>query len=93
MQTIYTAYVCPDGETVNVSDDKTSFDDVLDNAVSTAWDDVEFRMFRLDFDVETGAFESASEVTDLAHEVILKRLAQRDLPVPAYIAARAIAAE
>ena len=87
MTTIYTAYVYPDGMPINISDAATSFDDVLDLAVSTHWGDVEFRMFRLDFDVETGAFETASEVTDQAVAIVLDRLDTRGFAAPEWMRA------
>ena len=77
--TIYTAWVRTDDGLVNVSDDKTSFDDVLDMVVSTPWGDVPFRMIRLDFDVETGVLETSSDVTEDAQEIIDRRLTERGL--------------
>ena len=77
-ETIFTAWVqAPDGVAVNVSDDATSFDDVLYNAVGSVWGDVPFRIFRMDFDVETGALESTREVTEEAQQVVADRLKAR----------------
>lgn len=88
MDTIFTAYVFPNGlngTPVNVSDDKITFDDVLDNAVSPIWDNAPFRMFRLDFDVETGALEAGTEVTERALEVLQDRSAERGFDLPAWM--------
>ncbi|MGB0854910.1 MAG: hypothetical protein ACPGSI_16560 [Pikeienuella sp.] len=76
--TIYTVWIdTPDLGLVSVPDTETTFDDVLDQAVSTPWIDVPFRMFRMDFDVETGALESTSEVTEEAQKIITDRLIAR----------------
>ena len=92
--TIYTAWIdTPEFGAVNVSDDKTSFDDVLDAAMNTSWGDVPFRMIRLDFDVETGEFESGRDVTQAAITAVKVRCNERHLETPDwmvdYIPARA----
>lgn len=86
--TTYTAWIkAPEGDVVNVADDATTFEAVLDKAVSTAWGDVPFRMFRMDFDVETGAFETACEITDLAYGVLRQRLEDRGFDCPEWMEA------
>ena len=81
--TTYTAYVMAPEGPVNVSDAATSFDDVLDNAVATIWDGMPFRMFQQDFDVETNALESVSEVTEQAYHVLECRMEHRGINVAA----------
>ena len=87
--THYEAWVqFADGDIANVTDGATSFDDVLDQATDAGCgEDLPFRMFRIDMDVETNTPETVSEVTDKAIAVIMERCEQRDLDIPEWMEA------
>ena len=89
--TIYTAWVLypqmhgePEGWAN--APDGTEFDEVLNAVLDAGFgEDLPFRIFRMDFDVETNALETTNEVTDDAIEIVRKRCLTRNLELPEWM--------
>ena len=58
----------------NICENVNSIEDAVDEVMSGMHDQRTWRMFRLDFDVITGDFTGAREISDDAREIIRHRL-------------------